>query len=291
MVYVPRQWITVTEELVGKRTDKLIADYFPSYPRAALHKLFESEDVLLNDKVTKPGIKVRLGDNIRIDLLPLEITIADIDLPILYEDDDVLVVNKPAGVISHARGRYFDEPSVASFVRQKVAELTGERSGIVHRLDRATSGVMVCAKNPESLSFLQKQFSDRKTKKTYMAVVVGSMPTETGQIDMPIARNPVKPVTFHVDPSGKDSVTNYRVISRHGIYTLLELIPVTGRTHQLRVHLTHLKHPIIGDELYSGEPAERLMLHAFSLEIMLPNKELVTFKAPLPDEFNKYISK
>jgi len=232
-----------------------------------------------------------LGDNIRIDLLPLEITIADIDLPILYEDDDVLVVNKPAGVISHARGRYFDEPSVASFVRQKVAELTGERSGIVHRLDRATSGVMVCAKNPESLSFLQKQFSDRKTKKTYMAVVVGSMPTETGQIDMPIARNPVKPVTFHVDPSGKDSVTNYRVISRHGIYTLLELIPVTGRTHQLRVHLTHLKHPIIGDELYSGEPAERLMLHAFSLEIMLPNKELVTFKAPLPDEFNKYISK
>lgn len=288
---MPRQWITVTEELVGKRTDKLIADYFPSYPRAALHKLFETDDVLLNEKPTKPGIKVRLGDSIRIDLSPLEITIADIELPILYQDDDVLVVNKPAGVISHARGRYFDEPSVASFVRQKVARLTGERSGIVHRLDRATSGVMVCAKNPEALSWLQRQFSDRKVQKTYMAVVVGSMPTDEGRIDMPIARNPAKPVTFHVDPSGKDSVTNYKVISSHNNYTLLELKPVTGRTHQLRVHLSHLKHPIVGDELYSGEPAERLMLHAHSLVITLPSKEQVTFTAPRPEEFAKYIGK
>jgi 23S rRNA pseudouridine1911/1915/1917 synthase len=285
---MPRQWITVTEELVGRRTDKLIADHFPSYPRAALHKLFESGDVEMNEKPVKPGIKVRLGDNIRIDLSPLDITIEDIELPILYEDKDVLVVNKPAGVISHARGRYFDEPSVASFVRQKVAELTGERSGIVHRLDRATSGVMVCAKNPEALSWLQKQFSDRKVQKTYMAVVVGSMPTEEGVIDMPIARNPAKPVTFHVDPQGKDSVTKYRVISMHKSYALLELKPVTGRTHQLRVHLTHLKHPIVGDDLYNGEPAKRLMLHAYSLAITLPSKEQVTFEAPLPEEFNKY---
>jgi 23S rRNA pseudouridine1911/1915/1917 synthase len=285
---MPRQWITVTEELVGKRTDKLIADYFPSYPRAALHKLFESGDIEMNEKPVKPGIKVRLGDSLRIDLSPLEITIEDIELPILYEDDDVLVVNKPAGVISHARGRYFDEPSVASFVRQKVATLTGERSGIVHRLDRATSGVMVCAKNPEALSWLQQQFSGRKVQKTYMAIVVGSMPTTEGKIDMPIARNPAKPVTFHVDPSGKDSVTNFKVVSSHKNYTLLELKPVTGRTHQLRVHLSHLKHPIVGDELYSGEPAERLMLHAYSLVITLPSKKQVTFTAPIPEEFKKY---
>ncbi len=288
---MPRQWITVTEELVGKRTDKLIADYFPSYPRAALHKLFKSDDVTLNEKPTKPGIKVRLGDSIRIDLSPLEIKIEDIDLPIIYEDEDVLVVNKPAGVISHARGRYFDEPSVASFVRQKVAELTGERSGIVHRLDRATSGVMVCAKNPEALSWLQRQFSDRRVQKTYMAIVVGSMPTQEGRIDMPIARNTAKPVTFQVDPSGKDSVTNFKVVSCHNNYTLLELKPVTGRTHQLRVHLSHLKHPIVGDGLYNGETAERLMLHAYSLVIALPSKELVTFIAPIPEEFKKYTDK
>ena len=288
---MPRQWITVTEELVGKRTDKLIADYFPSYPRAALHKLFESGDVELNEKTTKPGIKVRLGDSVRIDLSPLEITIADIELPIIYQDKDTLVINKPAGVISHARGRYFDEPSVASFVRQKVAHLTGERSGIVHRLDRATSGVMVCAKNPEALSWLQRQFSDRKVQKTYLAIVVGSMPTVEGIIDMPIARNPNKPVTFHVDPSRKDSVTHYTVLSMNEGYSLLELKPVTGRTHQLRVHLNHLKHPIVGDELYPGENANRLMLHAYSLTIMLPSNEEVTFTAPIPEEFTKYTGK
>lgn len=285
---MPRQWITVTEELVGKRTDKLVADFFPSYPRAALHKLFESEDVQLNGKATKPGIKVRLGDNVRVDLSPLNITIADIDLPILYEDDDVLVVNKPAGVISHARGRYFDEPSVASFARQKVASLTGDRSGIVHRLDRATSGVMVCAKNPEALSWLQRQFSDRKVQKTYQAVVVGSMPTEEGLIEMPIARNPARPTSFMVHESGKDSTTRYTVLSVHNGYSLLELKPVTGRTHQLRVHLSHLQHPIVGDELYNGEKATRLMLHAYSLVITLPSGESKTFIAPIPDEFKHY---
>lgn len=286
--HMPRQWITVTEELAGKRTDKLIADYFPSYPRTALHKLFASEHVLLNGKVTKPGIKVRLNDTLRVDLSPLEITIADIDLPILYEDKDVLVINKPSGVISHARGRYFDEPSVASFVRQKVAELTGERSGIVHRLDRATSGVMICAKNTDSLSWLQRQFSERKVQKTYMAVVFGSLPTEEGLIDMPIARNPLKPVTFHVHESGKHATTHYRVISQNNGYSLVELKPVTGRTHQLRVHLAQLGHPIVGDDLYHGESAERLMLHAHSLTIALPSKEIVTFEAPLPEAFNRY---
>ena len=287
---MPRQWITVTEELVGKRTDKLIADFFPSYPRTALHKLFASEHVLLNGAVTKPGIKVRLNDSLRVDLSPLEITIADIELPILYEDDDVLVVNKPSGVISHARGRYFDEPSVASFVRQKVVELTGERSGIVHRLDRATSGVMVCAKNTEALSWLQRQFSDRKVQKTYAAVIFGAMPTDEGMIDMPIARNPLKPVTFYVHDSGKQATTNYRVLAHEKGYSLIELKPVTGRTHQLRVHLAQLGHPIVGDELYHGEDAERLMLHARSLTITLPSKEVTTFEAPLPEEFKKYIS-
>lgn len=287
---MPRQWITITEELVGKRTDKVIADYFPSYPRTALHKLFASEHVELNGKATKPGIKVRLNDTLRVDLSPLDIKIADIDLPVLYEDDDVLVVNKPSGVISHARGRYFDEPSVASFVRQKVANLTGERSGIVHRLDRATSGVMICAKNTEALSWLQKQFSDRKVQKTYVAVVFGALPTEEGMIDMPIARNPARPVTFHVHESGKPSVTNYSVIGRENGYSLVELKPVTGRTHQLRVHLSQLGHPIVGDELYHGEEASRLMLHARSLHITLPSQKTVIFEAPLPEEFKHYVS-
>lgn len=277
--------IKVTEDFVGKRTDKLLAEQLPQFPRAALQKLFDKELVWLNDKVTKPGIKVREGDRLRADLSPLDIKIEDIDLPVIYEDDNVLVVDKPTGVISHARGRYFDEPSVASFVRQKTNQ-KGERSGIVHRLDRATSGVMITAKNQETLSFLQKQFSLRKVKKTYMAVIRGAMPTPEGVIDMPIGRNPKVPATFQVTEAGKHALTRYRTVRANDVYTLLELEPETGRTHQLRVHLAELKHPIVGDALYHGEPAERLLLHAASLEITLPNGERTIFTAPLPPDFD-----
>lgn len=281
--------IRVSEDLVGKRTDKLLAEQLPQFPRAALQKLFDKELVWLNDKLTKPGIKVRLEDKIKVDLSPLDIKIEDIDLPIIYQDDNVIVINKPSGIISHARGRYFDEPSVASFVRQ-ITHQSGERAGIVHRLDRATSGVMICARNQETLSWLQKQFSARKVKKTYLAITMGSMPTEEGLIDMPIARNPKVPQTFHVSELGKNALTRFITRKQNGKYTLLELNPETGRTHQLRVHLAELKHPIVGDALYGGEPADRLLLHASSLEITLPNKERTVFTAPVPEVFNTYIS-
>ncbi|MFZ1324237.1 MAG: RluA family pseudouridine synthase [Candidatus Saccharimonadales bacterium] len=279
--------VRVSEELVGKRTDKLLADLLPQFPRAALAKLFDMELVWLNDKVTKPGIKVRPNDRIKADLSPLDIKIEDIDLPIIYQDDDVLVVDKPNGIISHARGRYFDEPSVASFVRQ-ITHQDGERAGIVHRLDRATSGVMVCAKNVPALSWLQRQFSARKVLKTYMAVISGSMPTGDGVIDMPVARNPAKPQQFHVSEAGKHALTRYKTVAADGKHSLLELTPETGRTHQLRVHLKELNHPIVGDELYGGEPAGQLMLHAAKLEITLPNHEHMVFTSALPEAFGKY---
>lgn len=278
--------IHVTPELTGKRTDKLLAEQLPQFPRSALHKLFDKELVWLNRVLTKPGVKVRLGDKLAVDLSPLDIKIADIDLPILYQDDDILVVNKPSGVISHARGKYFDEPSVASFVRQ-ITRQKGDRAGIVHRLDRATSGVMITAKNQAALSWLQQQFSGRKVVKTYVAVVLGNMPSEEGAIDMPIGRNPKKPATFYVTELGKQALTRYKTIKSEQGMSLLELQPETGRTHQLRVHLSELKHPIVGDELYGGKPYERLLLHAASLQITLPNKETATFTAPLPDTFDQ----
>ncbi len=281
--------ITITEDHTKKRTDKLVAELFPRYPRAALHKLFASEHIKLNGEVTKPGIKVRIGDKLTVDLTPLNIEIADIDLPILYEDKDILVVDKPSGVISHARGRFFDEPSVASFVRQRVADLTGERAGIVHRLDRATSGVMVCAKNEKVTAWIQKQFADRKVSKTYRAIVFGAMPSEEGLIDMPIARSAQKPQTFRVDEDGKHATTRYKVLAAEGQYSLLELKPETGRTHQLRVHLEKLGHPIIGDTLYEGKVAPRLLLHAYSLELTMLSKELKIFISPMPEIFQKYV--
>lgn len=289
--------IRVTEVLRGKRTDKLLAEQLPQFPRAALAKLFDKQLVWLNDNITKPGIKVKTGDRLKADLSPLDITIPDINLPILYQDDNILVVDKPTGVISHARGRYFDEPSVASFIRQKnipnritESDLATERAGIVHRLDRATSGVMVTAKNPEALSFLQKQFSQRSVKKIYAAIVSGAMPSEEGIIDMPIGRNPKVPATFHVTEEGKPALTRYKTVKTSNGYSLLELRPETGRTHQLRVHLAELGHPIVGDELYKGKPAGRLMLHAASLEIIIPGGDRMIFTAPIPASFEEVMA-
>lgn len=280
--------ITVTDDERGQRIDKLVANKLAKYPRTVIQKLFEDNSITLNNKETKPGFKLRPGDTISVDTSKLTVNIPDIDLPVLYEDDDVLVVNKPSGVISHARGKYFDEPSVASFVRQKTNQ-EGDRAGIVHRLDRATSGVMVCAKNFDTLSYLQKQFSARKVKKSYQAIIEGKMPTPEGVIDMPIARNPKKPKMFHVSETGKDALTRYKTIESSDKYSQIELTPETGRTHQLRVHLNQLHRPIVGDELYQGAEANRLMLHAIKLEISIPGGIRKVFEAPLPPEFKEYI--
>ncbi len=279
------QTFQIDETTRGERADVFVANQFAAYPRAALVRLFESEHILINKEPAKPGYRLRDGDTVSVDNSPLTVKIADIDLPILYEDADVLVINKPAGVISHARGRYFDEPSVASFVRQKVSSLTEERSGIVHRLDRATSGVMITAKNPEALRVLQKQFSDRKTNKTYEAIVASPLEPTEALIDVPIGRNPKKPQTFMALPDGKPAQTHYHVLEANQHWTHVELKPVTGRTHQLRIHLDYIGHPIVGDTLYGGVEAPRLMLHAKSLQITLPNGTLTTFEAPQPSEF------
>lgn len=282
--------IIIDEAQARLRTDVLVSNQFPTVSRAFLHKLFDAGKVTLNGEDVKPGHKLRLGEKIYIDfeLNDLE-KIPDIELPILYEDDSVIVINKPTGVISHSRGKYWNEPSVASFIRQKTG-LDGERTGIVHRLDRATSGVMICAKNPATLSMLQKQFSLRKVKKTYTAVVKGHLEPAEAVIDMPIERNPKAPSTFRVGPNGKPSVTKYKVLKSSNDKSLLELSPTTGRTHQLRVHLQQLGKPIIGDPLYGGEPADRLMLHALSLEITIPESERKVFTAPLPEEFEKAVT-
>jgi 23S rRNA pseudouridine1911/1915/1917 synthase len=163
----------------------------------------------------------------------------------------------------------------------------GDRAGIVHRLDRATSGIMICAKTPEAMSWLQKQFSLRKVKKIYMAIVSGTPAQPEAIIDMPIERNPKKPQTFRAGPNGKSAVTVYKVLEANQNLSLLELKPTTGRTHQLRVHLKQLNLPILGDSLYEGAKADRLYLHAFSLEITLLNKQRMVFNAPLPPDFKR----
>ncbi len=269
------------------RADILLANSYPEYSRSALAKLFDMNCIKSADKILKPGDKIAPGDIFEADINDLKKPADEIELPIIYEDDSVIVIDKPAGIISHARGRYWDEPSVASFIRSKVKfNDVNERAGIVHRLDRATSGVMICAKNTDSLKYLQRQFGNRKVSKKYIALVSGKVEPSDAIIDLPIGRNPSKPQTMIVTENGKSAQTEYHSIAHSDSYTMLELSPKTGRTHQLRVHLNYINKPILGDILYGGEIAERLFLHAASIEIMLPGSgELQTFTSSLPKIF------
>lgn len=273
------------------RADILLAKKYPEYSRAALAKLFTEDLVSLNGKMLKAGDKVPEDAVLEADTSLLHETPEQINLPILYEDDDCIVINKPAGVLTHALGKHGNEPSVASFLRDKVSGLEGDRAGIVHRLDRATSGVIIGAKNQAALSWLQKQFAQRKTYKTYIAVVEGTPKQAEAIIDMPIERNPKAPATFRVGNNGKPAQTQYKVLQAGDKYSLIQLQPTTGRTHQLRVHMQKIGHPIVGDPLYgNGSYGDRLFLHAKSLEITLPSKQRKIFTAPLPKEFEQKVA-
>lgn len=273
----------------GQRLDQRVTELVPTISRAFAAKLVEQGRVAVNgEAVMKAGHKLKPTEQVVVDYRMPEIEqIPDLSLPILYEDHDCVVVNKPAGVLTHSKGAFNPEVTVAAWLRSRVNGLEGERAGIVHRLDRATSGVMICAKHPKALSWLQKQFSQRKAKKTYMAIIVGQLKPNHAVIDMPIERNPRAPATFRVGANGKPATTEYWARKNGPRYTLVALAPKTGRTHQLRVHLAQLGRPIVGDSLYGGEPAERLFLHAQSLELTLPSRKHKLFTVQAPAEFKK----
>lgn len=283
----------------AQRLDQRVVELIPQLSRAFAAKLIEQGKVTVNGVVQlKAGHKLREDDIVHIDYDVAEMDdIPDIDLEVIYEDDDCVVINKPVGLLTHSKGAFNPEPTVATWLRRHIEDEQpeglpssgGSRAGIVHRLDRATSGVMICAKTPEALSWLQKQFATRRTKKKYFAVIEGKLAPDHAVIDMPIERNPKAPATFRVGANGKTAKTTYRVIesSSHGDeFSLVELTPETGRTHQLRVHMAQLKHPIIGDVLYGGKTADRLYLHAASLEVtILKDHTRMVFTVPVPQQF------
>lgn len=256
--------------------------------RSLWQKYIKAGYVSVNNKVvTTPKFEVDETDEIALNLPEKEQT--DVDLPILYEDDDVIVVNKPSGLLTHAKGGLSDEPTVAEIIRPKTSFATDtDRPGIVHRLDRDTSGLLIIAKNPESAAHLQRQFAERTAKKTYIAITDGKPKLNAAKIDLPIGRNPSAPSTFRIDPNGKPAQTTYHVLTENDTRSLVELKPTTGRTHQLRVHLAHLNAPILGDRVYGKSSDCRMMLHAQKLEITLPSGERKVFEAAVPDEFKKF---
>jgi 23S rRNA pseudouridine1911/1915/1917 synthase len=276
----------------AQRLDQRVIEIIPELSRAYASRLISDGKVTVNGEVqTKAGYKIRGAEVVAVDYDATELSqVPDIELPVLFEDDDCVVIYKPVGVLSHSKGAFNPEATVATWLRSRLIGLGGDRGGIVHRLDRATSGVMICAKNQEALSWLQKQFASRNVKKTYAAVIAGQLDPEEAVIDMPIERNPKAPATFRVGVQGKHAVTGYRTVATNGTHSLLELKPETGRTHQLRVHLGYFHHPIVGDTLYNGEPADRLYLHAEHLELtLLKNHERKVFTAPVPPEFQELV--
>lgn len=268
-----------------KRLDSALAERFPDTSRSTWQKLIKSGQVQVNSRVvTTPKFEVNESDSIKAQS-PQATDFSDHTLPILYQDDDVIVINKPVGVLTHSKGALHSEFTVADFFRKYTTFHTNtDRPGIVHRLDRDTSGVIVGARSPEAGEWLQKQFANRKAKKTYLAIVTGRLKEASARIELPIGRHPKSPSTFRVDPNGKSATTTYTTLATKDNESLVWLSPLTGRTHQLRVHMQYLATPILGDRVY-GTPADRLYLHAYKLEIQLPSGQQKTFTAPIPAEF------
>ena len=267
------------------RLDAFLAGTFDSSrSRSLWQKYVKSGAVQVNGQVvTSPKTEIETTDEITVELP--EQTADATDIPVLYEDKDIVVINKPAGVLTHAKGGISQEHTVADMLQPLTTFASDtNRAGIVHRLDRETSGVLVGARTPAAAEFLQKQFAQRTTKKTYIAIVEGVPKHTEALIDLPIGRSPAKPSTFRVDPKGKSAQTTYYVLDVQNDKSLVKLQPKTGRTHQLRVHMAHIGHPIVGDIVY-GKSAQRMFLHAYQLELTAPNGERMTFTAPIPEEF------
>ncbi len=280
----------VIEQEDRERLDVFLVNKIPELSRSSITKLIKSGKVLVGGQPKPTNYNIKVNDIISVFFDPKELDeIPDINLPIIYEDKNCIVIDKPTGILTHSKGAFNPEATVATFIRNKISFSNSERAGIVHRLDRGTSGVIICAKNQKSLEYLQKQFADRKTTKSYVAVIEGAIEPIEAIIDMPIARNPRNPKSFYVKTNGKDAKTSYKVLKQTNQYSLLELIPTTGRTHQLRVHLAHQQHPIVGDELYGGAPYKRILLHAKQLIIHIPGERLMTFESKIPSDFDEIL--
>ena len=285
------QTYTINPDNTNVRIDLFISKINNGHSRSAWQKLIKEGYVKVNGETVDPKHKLRTGDTVVSKPYDKDISI---DIEEIYTDDDVIVVNKPRGVISHAKSDLESEPSVASFARDRVEKSDSIRSGIVHRLDRETSGVMIVARNQVTEDYLKQQFENRTLDKWYLAICSGDI-QEAISIEDPIARSPSKSGKFTTSETGRPAKTIVFPLKTIGDKTLVLAKPITGRTHQIRVHLKFIGHAIIGDSLYSSKKSLRkktqdtLLLHAWRLTISIPSKEKAEFVADIPEDMSKYI--
>ncbi|MFW5976495.1 MAG: RluA family pseudouridine synthase [Bacillota bacterium] len=286
----------------NKRIDKFLAQKNNDLSRSYIQNLINNGRVEINNKnITKKSYKITNGDNITIVIPPpedLNIKPVEMDLDVLYEDKDIIVVNKPAGLVVHPAPGNRNNTLVHGLLAHtdKLSGINGiKRPGIVHRLDKDTSGVLVVAKNDKSHRKLVDQFKKRKVKKIYKTVVKGKLSYKKGKIDAPIGRDPDNRKKMAVRKNNsKNAVTLFKVIEYFNNYSLVEIELKTGRTHQIRVHFAYMGHPVVGDKKYGNSKSEvkRQLLHAYKLEFLHPGlKEKKSITSPLPEEFDKFIKK
>lgn len=281
----------------GIRLDSYVAKKYTDLSRTMIQKLIESGEILVNGEKKKLSYKVNLNDEIELNIpepKKIDLKPEKIPLEIIYEDDDIIVVNKPKGLVVHPANGNPDGTLVNAIMdicKDSLSGIGGKiRPGIVHRLDKDTSGILMVAKNDKSHINLSKQIKDRKVKKKYIALVKGVVNENEATIDMPIGRSDKDRKKMAVKKDGKNAITHFKVLKRYPKYTLLEIKIDTGRTHQIRVHMAEIGHPVVGDVVYSKGKNEfgvvGQMLHAKSLEFTHPTtEEKMHLEAELPQYF------
>ena len=296
--------MTLFPDIPGERLDAYLARTVEGLTRSAAQRLIEENCVLRNGKPAKKNDKLNIGDTVEVtipEVKETEIVPTDIPLDIVYEDDDVLVINKPKGLVVHPAAGHQDDTLVNGLLFSKAGELSGIngelRPGIVHRIDKDTSGLLAVAKNDLAHTVLASQLKDHSMARTYDCVVCGNLKEDSGTVDAPIGRHPSDRKKMCVTPrNSKEAVTHWEVVKRYRGYTHIRCKLETGRTHQIRVHMAHIGHPILGDTVYGHKKPElgqdSQCLHAGALCFTHPRTGLpVMVFAPLPEYFQNVIEK
>ncbi len=293
--------IVIEREFAGTRLDKTISLKETKFSREQIQRLIEDNYVMVNGRYQKPSYRVKQNDVVEIEepeVKESHIEAEDLPLNIVYEDKDILVVNKAKGMVVHpgngnSNGTLVN--AILSYCKDSLSGIGGEiRPGIVHRIDKDTSGLLIVAKNDTSHLTLSNMIKNHEVKKTYLALVRGNIKENEAKIDMPISRSKNDRVKMAVDRSGKNAVTYFKVLERFGDYTFIEVQIETGRTHQIRVHMSQIGYPIVGDYVYSNGKnpfgVEGQMLHSSKLEFKHPitGKDM-TLEAPLPEYFEEVL--
>lgn len=288
-------------EYEGERLDKYLSILYPEQSRSFFQKLIKDGHVLVNDTPEKVNYRLRMEDLISVtipDAVETPILPENIPLDILYEDDDLLVVNKPKGMVVHPSAGHYTGTLVNAIMyhcKDSLSGINGEiRPGIVHRIDMDTTGSLIVCKNDESHIFIAEQIKEHSVTRKYRGIVYGGVSDDEGTIDAPIGRHPTDRKKMAIVPNGKPAVTHYRVLQRFERYTYMEFQLETGRTHQIRVHMASIGHPLLGDAVYSsGKSPYHLQgqtLHAMTIGFIHPaTREYLEITAPLPDYFEKIL--